>query len=125
MKLHEIRRLKDNYSSSTEITIEPADGIYGEVALSVEFNYEPPNSTLHVPGDSSTREYHPAQIEISSVKTAQAIIELDEDGKPTGKSWPAGTDAGDLPGWSKKDDELVLDEVYREIDKTRNRNDYD
>lgn len=115
MKLHEIKHLRRHHLTTT-VTVEPAGGIYGEIDVEVKYEVEPASSTLHVPGDPTTREYHAAQIDIGSITLDQDVSEYDEDGEKTGKVWPKGTNARNLPGWDESDDKFVFNKVSDEED---------
>lgn len=113
MKLHEIRAKKKTDGEGTKkITIEPVDGMYGDVRIEVKFKYEAESSDRH--GDNSSfDEKHPESFDIISAVTVKDVDQLDDDGQEIVKTWPAGTDVQKLPGWSDDDDELILNKLYK------------
>ena len=110
MKLHEIKRVRKASNSET-ISVEPGDGMYGKFDVVVEFDYEGSSHSQHQPDNSSFREYHGGQAGIESIILADEVLEINEDGENTGKSWPAGTDARKLPIWDQTDDKFVQDKI--------------
>lgn len=106
MKLHEIKRgVSKGGKGEKRITIEPADGRYGDVKLDVEFNFTPGNSRGGNHPEDSDDEF-----DVTSVKLAQEVEQLD-DGNEVVKTWPKGTDADKLPGWTRKDDRAVEEKL--------------
>lgn len=112
-----------NSNYTMTMTVEPGEGQYGEVDVEVEFDYEPASSTQHVPGDPTTREHHPASVEIISIKSTEEFEETDEDGN-TVKKFPKGTDMEKLEGWTKGDLSHVDEKVGEHIESQADDDDY-
>jgi len=109
MKLHEIKGTRSG-NADKRVTIEPAKGIYGDVKLDVEYSVSAGGSSRH--GDNSSfDEDHPDEYDVKSVKLAHDVEQLDDDGQEVVKTWPKGTDAHKLPGWSRKDDDAVEEKL--------------
>lgn len=108
MKLEEIRSHKkhkkqDSKENTKNVTIDSFK--LGEMKLKVTFDYEAGFSDRH--GDNSSYdEEHPEQFTVTKIELAKAYEDDD------GKKYEKGTDVEDIPGWSKKDDDLVDDELY-------------
>lgn len=113
-----------NSNYTMNMTVEPGEGQYGEVEVEVEFDYEPASSTQHEPDDPTTREYHPASVEIISVKSTEEFEEFDEDGEVV-KKFPKGTDMEKLEGWTKGDLEHVDEKVGEHIEAQADDDDED
>jgi len=115
MKLHEIKSLRTHSrNSEATVTVEPAGGVYGEIKIDVTYHYEGASVTRH--GENYTfDEHHSAQIEIVDMALAEDVHETDEDSgevKKGGKTWKKGSDPANLPGWSKSDEEYILNELH-------------
>lgn len=108
MKLEEIRShkkpaRKDSSDNTKNITIDSFK--LGELKLKVTFDYEAGFSDRHG-DDSSYDEKHEEKFTVTKIELAKAYE--DEDGR----KYEKGTDAEDIPGWGKKDEDLVDDELY-------------
>jgi hypothetical protein len=113
MKLHELKTVKKHRGFYTQdMEIDPAGGIYGDIDVEVSYNFEGASSTLHIRDDPTTREHHSAEFEIVDIILTKEVEEYDEEGEKVIKTWPKGTDASRLPGWTKKDEEAVYDKLH-------------
>lgn len=115
MKLHELKNIRSSKGSQT-IEVEPAGGMYGTFKVEVTFNYFPPSSTLHVHGDPTTREHHPAEFEVDSIVLAEPVTQHGEDGETVIHIWPIGTNVSHLPGWDASDEKYVQDHLTDEVE---------
>ena len=123
------RHNRGAHSFTTTLQDLEADGMFlADVDVEVTFNYEGESSTLHVYDDPTTREYHGADVEIVSVILTADAHAYDEDGDKLLKTFPKGMNAAELPGYTEKTDEMLIDEAHEHMgggDDYDPRDDYD
>lgn len=110
-----------NPSLTTTVTFE-TDG-FDEFDVEVEFDYEGPSHSDHPYGSGTAREDHPASASVILIKTADAVVQLDENERIL-KIWPKGTDVTTLPGWKmveKMNMKFIENEIH--VEATRRADD--
>jgi hypothetical protein len=86
----------------------------------VEYDYEPASYTDHPYGSTTTREYHPIEIDILSIRLKRDTNILDEDGDIVGML-EAGSDLTTQPWWQESFYDYFINKLKDIISK---ENDY-
>lgn len=110
------RRREGAYSFTYTVQDFDAEGLYfGDFDVDVTFDYTPEDYTQHVPGDPTTRERHPADVELVTIVLADNVEAYDEDGEKVVKTFPKGTPIEQLPGWTEKMERAIEDEALEHL----------
>jgi hypothetical protein len=97
----------------------------GDFDVDVTFDYTPEDYTQHVPGDPTTRERHPADVEVVTITLADDVHAYDHDGEKVLKTFPKGMPADQLPGWNAKIESRIEDAAFDNLPEDDGDYDYD
>ena len=83
--------------------------------IDVEYDFTPASHTDHPYGEGTAREYHPAEVNILSVKLRNDVDRTDEDGNVIGKL-AKGTDLLDQPWWLDHWSDWLIEEICERVE---------
>jgi hypothetical protein len=124
-EIHKLAARKNRGTHNFITTIQDFEmpGYYvPDFDVQVTFDYTPEDYTQHVPGDPTTRERHPADVEIISAHLLSGLNVYDEEGEHVLKAYHEGLPVEELPGWDQKWESKLEDEAF---DNLPDEPDYD
>lgn len=94
----------------TKSDLEAAD-------VEVFYDHEPASHSDHPYGDTTAREYHGSNMDITEVLLLKDTNRYDGDADKTVGMLPKGTDLLKQPWWNKKWSEWLADQIQDELDR--------
>ncbi len=120
MKLHELKQ-HSKKSDTYEFIFKEYDGLEPDgfyvkpFDVVVEYYGEHSSHSDHPYQDGTAREHHPGSFSVISLKSAEDVILMDEEGKNEVKRFKKGTDLKDIPGFNKSDEAFFFNKAEEDF----------
>jgi hypothetical protein len=87
--------------------VQPDDAVVSMFDIRVEYEVEDHGHTDHPYGQGTAREEHGSSVNVTVMETNEEVTYHHPETDEIIKTFPKGTDCGDLPGWEESDTEYV------------------
>ena len=110
---------KGTYSFTYTVRDLEPDGFYApDFDVNVTFNFNPESYSQHIPGDPTTREHHPSNVELTAITLEHDVNLYDIEGQNILKTYSEGTSAEWLPGWDKSIERQIENAAFDHVPST-------